>query len=68
MNVSSITSVKNMAEEATESAAATKAEAIKGDQQAVRKLASQQAAANTRNVQQQANIVDSARGALNTEA
>ena len=67
MSISCVSAMANMTKEATETAAATKAEAIKGDQQAVRKLASQQAV-NTRNVQQQANVVDSNRGVLNTEA
>jgi anti-sigma28 factor (negative regulator of flagellin synthesis) len=43
MNVTSINStVRNTVEEATETAAQTKTEAAKGDQQAIRKLASQQ--------------------------
>ena len=69
MNVSSITSMKNMAEEATESAATTKAEAIRGDQQAVRKLASLQGANIQQvNTRQQNNLVDSFRGALDAKA
>ena len=43
MNVGIVASVKNMAQEAMETAAQTKAEAAKGDQQAVRKLAAQAA-------------------------
>jgi hypothetical protein len=43
MNVGAIASVKSMAQEAMETAAQTKAEAAKGDQQAVRKLAAQSA-------------------------
>jgi hypothetical protein len=41
-----------MAQEAMETAAQTKAEAAKGDQQAVRKLARQQAEKNAQNAQQ----------------
>ncbi len=44
MNVTSINSaMRNTVEEATETAAQTKAEAAKGDQQAIRKMAGQQA-------------------------
>jgi hypothetical protein len=43
MNVGTIASVKSMAQEAMETAAQTKAEAAKGDQQAIRKLATQAA-------------------------
>jgi hypothetical protein len=68
MNVSSITSVKNMAEEATETASATKAEAAKGDQQAIRKLARQQTANNTQNVQQPPESAPSTKGLLNIKA
>src|ERR1019366_5228032 len=39
MNVSSTSSISNSAQEALETAAQTKAEAAKGDQQAIRKLA-----------------------------
>jgi hypothetical protein len=52
MNVSSLDSVKAMAQEATETLAQTKAEAAKGDQQAIRKLAQEQAANNTQSAQQ----------------
>lgn len=44
MNVGTVASVKSMTQEAMETAAQTKAEAAKGDQQAVRKLAAQSAA------------------------
>ncbi|MGH7969890.1 MAG: hypothetical protein ACREIC_14295 [Limisphaerales bacterium] len=44
MNIGTVASVKSMAQEAMETAAQTKAEAAKGDQQAVRKLAAQAAA------------------------
>ena len=54
MNVGTVASVQNMAQEAMETAAQTKAEAVKGDQQAVRKLASTQAANNQQNAQQPA--------------
>jgi hypothetical protein len=50
------------AQEAKETAAQTKAEAAKGDQQAIRKLAAEQAA------QPQAAKVDSNRGLINTKA
>ncbi|HLH56420.1 MAG TPA: hypothetical protein VKY92_22725 [Verrucomicrobiae bacterium] len=53
MNVGTIGSVKNMAQEALETAAQTKAEAAKGDQQAIRRLAAQ-AANNPQNAQQPA--------------
>ena len=68
MNVSAISSVKNMTEEATESSAVTKAEAAKGDRQAIRKLAQQQAVNHTEGSQQPANLVDSIKGKLNTKA
>ena len=44
--------VASAAQEATETAAQTKAEAAKGDQQAIRKLASQQAAHHTNSAPQ----------------
>jgi hypothetical protein len=53
MNVGTIASVKSMAQEAMETAAQTKTEAAKGDQQAVRKLAAQ-AADNAQSTQQPA--------------
>ncbi len=53
MNVGTIASVKSMAQEAMETAAQTKAEAAKGDQQAIRKLAAQ-AANNAQSAQQPA--------------
>jgi hypothetical protein len=68
MNVSNLTSVKNMAQEATETAAQTKAEAAKGDQQAMRKLAQQQSASNTQSAQPPANVVDSTKGQLDIQA
>ena len=68
MDISSVTSVKSMAEEATESAAATKAEAAKGDQQAIRKLAQQQSLNNTQTTQAPAEVVDSIKGRLDTTA
>jgi hypothetical protein len=68
MNVGYIGSVKAMAEEATETAATTKAEATKGDQQAIRKLARQRAANNTQGAQQPANIAPNVRGGLNVKA
>ncbi len=53
MNVTSINSaMRNTVEEATETAAQTKAEAAKGDQQAIRKMASQQALEQAPSAQQ----------------
>jgi hypothetical protein len=66
MNVSN--SVKNMVQEATETAAVTKAEAAKGDQQAIRKLARQQAANNTQSANQPPNLVNSTKGILDAKA
>ena len=51
MNVGTIASVKSAAQEAMETAAQTRAEAAKGDQQAVRRLAAQ-AANNAQSAQQ----------------
>jgi hypothetical protein len=51
MNVGTIASVKSTAQEAMETAAQTKAEAAKGDQQAIRRLATQ-AAENAQSAQQ----------------
>ena len=62
MNVSSLDSIKAMAQEATETLAQTKAEAAKGDQQAIRKLAQEQAANNSQGAQQPA---ESTEGLLN---
>ena len=53
MNVGTIASVKSMAQESMETAAQTKAEAAKGDQQAIRKLASE-AASKAQSAQQPA--------------
>ena len=64
MNVGTIASVKSMAQEATETAAQTKAEAAKGDQQAIRRLATQ-AANNVQNAQQP---VESATRGLDAKA
>ena len=53
MNVGNMASVKSMTQEAMETAAQTKAEAAKGDQQAVRRLAAvAQAANNAQGAQQ----------------
>jgi len=57
-----------MAEEATETAAETKAEATRGDQQAIRKLAQQQAVNNTQSSQAPVDIINSARGRVDTTA
>ena len=64
MNVGTIASVKSMAQEAMETTAQTKAEAAKGDQQAVRKLAAQ-AADNAQSAQQ---FPDSAKRGLDAKA
>lgn len=55
MNVGNIASVKSMVQETMETTAQTKAEAVKGDAQAMRKLASEQAMSNAQNMQQPAN-------------
>jgi hypothetical protein len=52
MNASIIAFVKSIAQEALETVAQTKAEAAKGDRQAIRKLAAEQAAGNTQTAQQ----------------
>jgi phosphatidylethanolamine-binding protein (PEBP) family uncharacterized protein len=52
MNVGTTASVKSMVQEAMETAAQTKSEAAKGDQQAVRKLAQAQTANPAQSVQQ----------------
>ena len=54
-----------MDDEAIETAAQTKAEAAKGDQQAIRKLARTQAPKHTQSTEQH---VDSAKGKLNATA
>jgi hypothetical protein len=51
-----------------ETAAATKAEAAKGDQQAIRKLALQASANNTQSAPQPANSADNINGRLNVKA
>jgi hypothetical protein len=65
MTVSKTSTAKSMVQEATETLTQTKAEAAKGDQQAVRKLASNQAAQAAK---QPATVVDSNRGRLNAQA
>jgi len=55
-----------MLQEAKETAAQTQAEAAKGDQQAVRKLASQQAAHAAQTAQPP--VVDSEKGTLDAKA
>ena len=67
MNVGNIASMKSMAQEAMETAAATKAEAAKGDQQAIRKLASQSSANSPQNAPP-ANIADEINGRLDVKA
>ena len=65
MTISSSSSyASNMTQEATETAAQTKAEAAKGDQQAVRKLAQQQQAAQA----PVESTVDSEKGEINAQA
>ena len=68
MFISNTTSANNMLQEAKETAAQTQAEAAKGDQQAVRKLASQQAANAARTAQPPAAVVDSDNGRLDVQA
>ena len=65
MTISNTSAAKNLVQEATETPAQTKAEAAKGDQQAVRKLSGEQAA---QAAQQPAGVVDSYRGRLNSKA
>jgi hypothetical protein len=60
MHISSTT--QSPTQEAKETPAQTQAEAAKGDQQAIRKLAAEKAA------QPAANMVDSNRGVLNAKA
>jgi hypothetical protein len=62
MTITNKTASQTMVQEAQETPAQTKAEAAKGDQQAVRKLAASQPA------QQPANVVDSNRGILSAKA
>jgi hypothetical protein len=59
--------MKSMAQEAMETAAATKAEAAKGDQQAIRKLASQTSNNNAQSAPQPV-ITDDINGRLNVKA
>jgi hypothetical protein len=65
MQITSSTAAKNMAEEAKETPVQTKAEAAKGDQQAVRKLA-QEVRANPPEAPQ--SVIDSSRGRLDAKA
>jgi hypothetical protein len=65
MNVGNIASIKSMAQEAMETAAQTKAEAAKGDQQAIRKLALTQAQKNAESAPQTA---ETPKGRLNAKA
>ena len=67
MNVSSLTSLKSMTQEATETLAQTKAEAAKGDQQAIRKLAALQLASGAQSPAQTVEV-DSDKGKLNAKA
>ena len=68
MTVSNVTAAQSMVQEATETSAQTKAEAAKGDRQAVRKLAAQEAANPTQNPPHSKTDVDSNRGLLNIKA
>jgi len=62
MTISNTSAAKSLVQEATETPAQTKAEAAKGDQQAVRKLAGEQVA------QPPTSVVDSNRGRLDSKA
>jgi hypothetical protein len=64
-NTTAATAAKSLLQEATETPAQTKAEAAKGDQQAVRKLASEQAAQAP---EETTEVVNSERGQLDTKA
>lgn len=68
MNIGSIASMKSMTEEATETLSTTKAEAAKGDQQAIRKLNREQALENTQASQQSAGTVPGSRVLLDARA
>ncbi len=63
MTITSTTKTQTAVQEAQETPAQTRAEAAKGDQQAVRKLG-----AENQTGQQSANTVDSHRGVLNAKA
>jgi hypothetical protein len=62
MTITSNTTTQTALQEAKETSAQTQAEAAKGDQQAVRKLAAEKAA------QEPSTTVDSDRGVLNAKA
>jgi hypothetical protein len=70
MSISNTTPANSAALEARETPAQTKAEATKGDQQAIRKLVSQQAAQATSSAPTPppVNIVDSDKGTLDAKA
>jgi len=68
MTITSTTTQQSALQEAKETAAQTKAEAAKGDQQAVRKLAAEKSASQAQAVPPQENVVDSDRGQLNAKA
>jgi hypothetical protein len=68
MNIANTSSIQSMAQEATETAAQTKAEAAKGDRQAIRKLAQEQAAHSAQNPPPATNFVDSTKGQLDIKA
>ena len=71
MNVGNVTSMQSAVQESTETASQTKTEAAKGDQQAIRKLARQQAANNTQsapNAQSAQQPMESARNLLDIKA
>ena len=65
MNISNIASARNASPEATETAAQTRAEAAKGDQQAVRKLAQVQMANGSQSAPPVAEVIN---GRLNATA
>ncbi|HUZ07933.1 MAG TPA: hypothetical protein VMV89_10655 [Candidatus Paceibacterota bacterium] len=68
MNVSGMTSVKNMAQEAMETIAETKAEAAKGDQQAIRNVAQRQVASHTQSAEPPVNTGNGSKDILNVKA
>lgn len=67
MTITLTTAPSSSAQEAKETLAQTKAEASKGDQQAIRKLAKEQAA-HPQEVQQPVNGVNTSKTGLNVQA
>jgi hypothetical protein len=68
MTITSNSTTQSALQEAKETAAQTQAEAAKGDQQAVRKLAAEKAANQAQTPPPQVNTVDSSRGLLIAKA